>query len=448
MRKFLFYLALLLVACGGGGGGPGTGPAVIHHVPEISNLALSPNTVMYMEGDGEVLLTAQIGFRDTGRDIQTLWVQMPDGTSLAFDEVLNTAVGTLTEHFVMSTETVGSFVIEFWVVDKVGDSSNHLSAEFEVVGIPQIGEWTGRLAGLPFALNDVLWDGDNYVVVGDSGVILTSDDGIDWVERESSTDASLYAIAYHGSDIVAVGDNATVLLSSDNGESWSIKHSGFRISLPAVVINAAQIVVGGMDQQTGDAVIMRSADRGENWAVVDSVPQTGHFVTDLVYVNGLFIAATDTFSWQSDARVLVSVDGNVWNDIILRDEVAASYAILHDGNRFIAAGSHSTVFASADGYNWTELKTPVQDVDYLSAAWNGSELAVAGGITWWYWWGGTTPTFERPVGISSTDGGATWAIFNIDGHFQSRGMAWGNGRFVSVGQSTPVSGEGAIYTLE
>jgi hypothetical protein len=60
--------------------------------------------------------------------------------------------------------------------------------------------------------------------------------------------------------------------------------------------------------------------------------------------------------------------------------------------------------------------------------------------------GGTTPDWERDVGLSSTDGGATWEVFNIDGYYESRGMAWGNRRFVSVGQSTPISGEGAIYT--
>ena len=123
------------------------------------------------------------------------------------------------------------------------------------------------------------------------------------------------------------------------------------------------------------------------------------------------------------------------------------YEVPHDGQQFIAAGSDATVVASSDGYNWKELNTPVDRVDYLSAAWNGSRLVVAGGITWWYWWVGT-PSFERPVGLSSADGGATWEIFNIDGYYQSNGMAWGNGRFVSVGQATPDSGEGAIYSSD
>ncbi len=450
MRKSLFYLALFLVGCGGDGGGfaPPTAARVAgQDVPEISNLTLSPDTVMVMEGNGSVVVTAQVDFRDAGLDIQTLWVEIFGGTRLSFPVTQSTESGTLTEQFAMSTETVGAFNIDVWVMDTAGNSSNHLGKEFDVVGIADTDEWTSRLTGLPFVLNDVLWDGGRFIVVGDRGVILTSDNGIDWVERESFTDVDLNAVASHGSDIVAVGFDTTVLLSTDSGESWSIKHSGNRVRLAAVAVNSSQFVAGGMDLETGDAFIMRSLDRGDTWTVVDSLPQSGHFVTDLVYVNGLFVAATDVFSSASDARVLVSLDGNVWHDIIIRDEAAASYAILHDGNRFIVAGSDSTVFVSTDGYNWTESQTPVQQVTYLSAAWNGSKLVVAGGITWWYWWFGP-PTFERPVAISSIDGGATWAIVDIDGYYESRGMAWGNGRFVSVGQSTPISGEGAIYTSD
>jgi hypothetical protein len=353
----------------------------------------------------------------------------------------------VSEQFMMPTKTVGSFTVEVWLVDKAGDISNHLSAKFNVASDVPSTAWTRRMSGLPYALNDVLWNGTQFVAVGQDGKILTSVNGIDWVARDSHTDAELVAVANLGSDVVAVGYGATVLLSTDDGASWAIKHAGDRAWLSAVAITPAQIVVGGMDQVTGDAFVMRSADRGESWTVVNGMPQSGHFLTDLVHAGGLFVAATDAFSSSSDARVMVSADGATWNEIVLRDEVAASYAILHDGSQFVAAGSESTVFVSADGFNWTELETPVQDVDYLSAAWNGSRLVVAGGITWWYWWMGTPP-FERPVGLTSTDGGTTWEMFNIDGYYESRGLAWGNGRFVSVGQSTPVSGEGAIYTSD
>jgi hypothetical protein len=189
------------------------------------------------------------------------------------------------------------------------------------------------------------------------------------------------------------------------------------------------------------ATFIAVGDGGNTW--MNPLPfggGTGYWFTDLAYENGLYIAATRNLhtvnNCQGDsignAKVSVSTDGKVWHDILLRDEPATSFAILHDGIQFITTGSDSTVFASGYGHNWTALQTPVQGVDYLSAAWNGSKLVAAGRIGRCYWMIGNKPTFERPIGISS-----------IDGYHKSRGMAYGNGRFVSVGRSAPVSGEGA-----
>jgi len=79
MRKSIFILALLLAGCGGDGDGAGPPPAV-QHAPVISNLKLSPENVMYMAGSGEIEISAELTFSDAGKDIQTLWVGMPDGT--------------------------------------------------------------------------------------------------------------------------------------------------------------------------------------------------------------------------------------------------------------------------------------------------------------------------------------------------------------------------------
>lgn len=449
MRKPLFYLVLLLVGCGGNGiDFSGTGLPAVRHAPEISGLALSPSSVMYVEGGGNVAVVAQVEFRDTGLDIQTLYVRLPDDTIIEFSESADTATGALAEQITMSTETVGAFSVEFWLVDKAGDTSNHMSATLNVVGTRQSDNWTSRLTGLPFVLNDVHWTGEAFIAVGDSGAILTSADGIEWVERASYTDADLVAVDSQGPDVVAVGSETTVLLSSDNGAGWTIKHSGDRVRLKGVAVTDSQIVVGGMNQITGNAFIMRSMNRGESWVLVESLSQSEHFVNDLVFWNGLFVAAAGAWGWESDARVLVSLDGNDWHGIVVREEDADLFGILHDGNQFIATSGDGTVFVSPNGYNWTELATPVREVTYENGAWNGSRLIVAGGLPDWYWWFLDGPDFERPVGISSTDGGLTWDIFNIDGYYQSGGMAWGAGRFVSVGQSTPVSGEGAIYTTD
>jgi hypothetical protein len=453
MRKFLFYLALLLVGCGGSLGGdiavPVSGqpsvPPVSKHFPEIIDLALSPDTVTYMEGNGNAGVTAEITFRDGGQDLQTLWIRMPDGTTIEFQESFDTETGTFVENFAVSSERIGALTVEFWLVDKAGDSSIHRFAEFSVTWNAQSSDWTSRLSGLPYALNDVIWDGSVFVAVGNGGTILTSADGIDWVARDSTSDANLNAVAAHGPDILAVGD-FTVLLSTDHGENWIAKAGPDHIGLAAVAVNSSHVVVAGNVPDLFGSLIRISADRGDTWQDADiNCGFFCGFFADLYYRDGLFVATTDRFS--SDGRVIVSTDGVSWTAILVAEQ-AGLFAIVHDGSKYIVSGGNGAVFTSFDAFNWMEMQTPVADVDYLSGAWNGSKLVFAGGYSWRFYSRGITPQFEVPVGIASTDGGASWEIFNIDGDYQSCGMAFGNGRFVSVGQSTTASGEGAIYTAE
>ena len=458
MRKSLFLLALVLAGCGGSGGEeiaiPDTGqppippppPPPAQHKPEIIDLALSPDSVTYMEGDGNVVVTVEISFRDSGQDLQTLWVRMPDGTTIDFDEPIAAETGTFSEDLTMSTQRIGAFMLEFWLVDKAGDSSIHRSVEFVVVGNVQSSDWTSRLSGLPYRLNDVIWDGTVFIAVGERGAILTSSDGIDWMTRESGSDADLQAVAAYGSDIFAVG-YFDVLQSTDHGETWIAKASPAFVGMGAVVVNASQVVVAGNVPDLFGSLIYISTDRGDTWqqAVIDCGLFCGFF-TDLHYRDGLFLATAQGF-FSSDGLALVSTDGELWTTVF-GDETAGLLAIVHDGSQYVVSGGNGTVFQSIDGLNWTTMQMPVADVDYLSGAWNGSKLVFAGGYSWGYYSHGMTPPIEVPVGISSTDGGVSWEIFNIDGNYESSGMAFGNGRFVSVGQSAPNSFEGAIYTAD
>ncbi|NNC57217.1 MAG: hypothetical protein HKO12_06630 [Woeseiaceae bacterium] len=419
--------------------------SIIRHAPEISNLQLSPDSALYREGNGSIVVTAEITFRDAGRDLQTLWIQLPDGTSIEFDEPIATETGTLTKDFTISTETVGALAVEFWLVDKAGESSTHHSTEFIVTWNAQSSDWSSRLSGLPYALHDVIWDGSAFVAVGDSGAVLTSADGIDWVTRLSGIDADLNAVAAYGSDIFAVGFE-TVLHSTDHGATWVAKAAPAYIVLSAVAINSSHVVVAGNVPDLFGSLIYISADRGDTWQ--DTSINCGYFCglfADLYYRDGLFIAATTGFG--SGGRAMVSSDAAVWT-VIFYDEGAGLFAIVHDGSQYVVSGGNGAVFKSFDGLNWTKTHPLVADVDYLSGAWNGSKLVLAGGYSWRYYSRRVVPPLEVPVGISSTDGGVTWEVFNIDGNYQSSGMAFGNGRFVSVGQSAPVSGEGAIYTAD
>jgi hypothetical protein len=437
MRSLLFLLTLVLAACGGNGDGFKATPEPLQHVPAISNLKLTPE---------RLTVTAEISFRDAGLDIQTLKVQMPDGVTIDFNESFATETGTFTEDFDISTDKVGAFVVDFWLVDNAGDSSLSHSAVFEIIADLQGSDWTSRMSGLPFVLNDVTWDGTVFVAVGDGGAILTSPNGIDWLLEFSGTDADLNAVAAHGSDIFAVGDEI-VLLSINHGKNWITKTTLNAADVTAVALSANRVVVAGFNYGLVAPVVLLSIDRGDTWQVVTPFESGSNSFADLIFRDDLFVAAVAYRFDSSATRVEVSADGKDWSMIPVGDEEVDLYSVTHDGSQFVVAGAQHTVFTSLDGFNWTERQTPVEDVDYMSAASDGSRLILAGGISWVYWWAGT-PSFERPVGIVSTDGGESWEFFNIDGFFESRGMAWGNGRFVSVGQSSPISGEGAIYTAD
>jgi len=293
-------------------------------------------------------------------------------------------------------------------------------------------DWTVRLT-VPLPLNDVVWDGQVFVAVGYGGTILTSVDGIDWVARESVTDDILVDVAAFGSDIYAVGGSG-VLLSTDHGETWTVKARPYGFIGTTVAANSSQIVVMGTVPDLGIPRITISEDHGETWQTMTFSWGTG----DLIFRDGLFVT-------PSGSGVLVSTDGKQWNEIAVYEGGAGlNEVVVHDDSQFFVVGDDGTVFSSFDAFNWTALSTPLEDVDYSDGAWNGTQLILAGGVSSYQ---NRHDGTYRPIGISSSDGGASWDIFGIDINYESQGIAWGNGRFVSVGVSV-LSDEGAIYTTD
>ena len=82
--------------------------------------------------------------------------------------------------------------------------------------------WMARTSGTTQWLHCVTWSGSQFVVVGNSGTILTSPNGVTWTPRVSGTTETLYSITWSGSQFVAVGFNGTVL-TSPNGVNWTLQ---------------------------------------------------------------------------------------------------------------------------------------------------------------------------------------------------------------------------------
>ena len=95
-------------------------------------------------------------------------------------------------------------------------------------------------------LNGVGANGNNFVAVGDNGVILRSNNGESWSGvTTTSISTKLNHVHYGGGQWIAVGSAGTIVRSSDNGLSWSVVSSGATFDLNRVgYANSVWVAVG------------------------------------------------------------------------------------------------------------------------------------------------------------------------------------------------------------
>jgi hypothetical protein len=158
--------------------------------------------------------------------------------------------------------------------------------------------WTqGILTEHP--LSGVAYGNDTFVAVGFGGTILTSGDGITWVQIPSVTWENLYGITFGNNTFVAVGTGGNTLVSP-NGLTWT---QGNSLPFP-----------------------------------------------DYHWLNGVFYG-NNTFVAVGGNRVLTSLDGITWSEKMSTewslDDVAYS------NNTFVAVGDCGKIFTSPDGLVWT-----------------------------------------------------------------------------------------------
>jgi hypothetical protein len=387
-----------------------------------------------MEGDGQVTITAEIDFTDPDLDIQTVRVEVSDGTSLTIDVPgpIPGSPGTLIGELTVSSNDEGFFTANVWLVDAAGNSSNHVTVNFSV--IVDAHTWYRRDAGIPHVMNDVIWAGTQFLAVGNGGTIMTSPDGIDWTSQVSGTDVRLNGAVWDGSNFFVVGDGATILFSND-GVNWTTKYAGAdEIWLQAITVSMwQQLVAVGKVAGPNSAYVLSSDDYGDTWQEAISLPQTGRSMTDVVWagLNQDLFVATAMASWfPNDGRVFTSADGRNWVEVVISIDSPSTLSImLHEGE-FVAGGVLGLLYRSPDGVNWTVIDTET-NTNFLGMAASATTFIADGVIS---------------AGVSTTDDGVTWHHFHIGADYDTHGLAWGAKRFVSVGSTGPGLGEGAIYT--
>lgn len=472
MRRLLFLLLLVLPACGGSDGqstrvvlDPEPLPQAAFHEPRILGVALSQSSSVYMEGDGQVAVTAVLEFEDDGADIETLWIHMPNDVLLNFDVsgLVNETTGTLTQEFDVATTEVGFLDIIFYLVDAAGWSSGAVSAPwFTVKGDPFT--WIERAADLPNALNDVssvpvpgagMSYGDMiYVAVGDAGTIMTSSDGLTWTAQDSGTDVDLNDVWCRpgfGPSCMVAGDAGTILRSdSFDLSEWDLYYDGpDDISLQAIYRAwygnpfEGMILAGGTVETTNIACILHENFDDQPWSEIEPTGQSGQHITSIeefrIDDETIQFLATLEVPSTEQGRILVSADGLTWVEVFVSDGHDSTYSLAEYGGVW-AGGSGGRVYSTLDGVNWTQHQTPAVQSRLVAMTLGDSMLMAHGFIP--------SIGLGEQVGVATSDDGQTWQSFVIGAAYEPRGLTYGEGRWVSVGQSLAEPGKGAIFTTQ
>jgi len=220
--------------------------------------------------------------------------------------------------------------------------------------------WQSRSTGITAPLNDVIWTGSQYVMVGGYYTvccysrILTSPDGIVWTERTSGTYA-LQSVAWSGTQFVAVGDEGAVITSPD-GITWTVRSSGTTERLFSVVWSGTRFIAAGRSH-------LFSSDDGITWTARSAIDM-------------LSVASSGSRLVAVGRGIVSSEDGLTWTP---RAAYSSMNAVIWTGQKFIAVGWDGMIVESTDGITWSPVIAGFSDTMTLwGIAWSGSNYVIIG----------------------------------------------------------------------
>lgn len=237
----------------------------------------------------------------------------------------------------------------------------------------------------------------------------------------------LYDVTYGNGIFVAVGRNdiahSGAIVTSADGITWTSRTSGNDETMRGVIYG------NGIFVAVSNAGRIYTSDDGINW--ISRSSGTSADLYEVTYGNGTFL----TFGSKavpygvSYVVILASADGITWtktncNDLETNCENVPGVSRVTFGKGMFLGIDSSGVSTSTDGITWTsrpsEIDEPLRGVTY------GNGMFVAVG---------------NAGGIYTSDDGMTWRISSPPGHAALTAVTAGNGTFVAVGFTAP-SGPG------
>ncbi|MEP2775660.1 MAG: hypothetical protein ABJQ29_03175 [Luteolibacter sp.] len=230
--------------------------------------------------------------------------------------------------------------------------------------------WTISSAPLLYNdLNDVQPTPDGFIIVGDSGLILTSETGAEWTLASfPGGNTDLQGVAAGGGRLVAGGEAGNVFVSTDAGINWTSYPTGVTTDLLAVTYGNGQFLASG-----DSGVILTSLD-GETWT--PRISGTDKRLFDLVWTGTRYLAVGGTSQSSSGGGIILSSDDGISWAIREQDLNIPPQAIEIIGTRAVVVGTSMVGISDDGGLNWSINNGSLTFFQALH--WDGSVLLAGG----------------------------------------------------------------------
>ena len=206
------------------------------------------------------------------------------------------------------------------------------------------GDWrwvTGLQSGE--TMRDALYAEGKYWAVGDSGTIMSSEDGQTWQRKQRVTTAALLDITSNGEFFIAYGEFPSVILKSYDGEEWTAYENCSLFGCQKI-------------EWANDKFIAIQAS----------------------YPDMIILASTDGVSWEESFRLTFDdgVDPYMRGILVTPGEIIAyGYTETYDQSVW---HTKSYFLSSQDGSDWA-VKSTIDDFVVSSISFNGADYIVTGG---------------------------------------------------------------------
>jgi photosystem II stability/assembly factor-like uncharacterized protein len=265
-------------------------------------------------------------------------------------------------------------------------------------------EWNNPYP-LRYKLRSITFGAGLFVAVGESGVIITSQNGSTWVVRSSETTSTLRQVIYANNLFIAAGDSGTILTSKD-AIKWVVAQSNTTDILAGVTYGNGKFAAVGLE-----SALITSSD-GYNWT--NKPIDHNSEATCITFGNNKYLIKGNSFSIN-----LISSDCSTWTNTI-QEMGAYTNAVMYASGHFIALTSGS-MYSSTDGIHWEKVDNiPVIGADAMCFG-NDSIVVMAN------------------IGaIYKSNDGINWSSGTTGIHENLYSIAYGNNRYVAISESNSI----------